>query len=250
MKNFQVRSREVRAASQQLMRELREARAAGSRHKPLAKPAIAAPAQADAPPRASSILPSRKILAADAAPNPAAVPSAKVRAPKEEPATAVEAALPVAPAKPKISKPKGSKPKASKSIVVQTVAAEPRVVPVIMEPEAPPSQVKSARPKKPAKAPKARANVAAIIAEGFAPVAALQQAVSAAIEAKAATDAATLSVGMVPSLGPGMVWRLNQLGLRTLADLAAADAEDLRVKLGKLGRMVNVEQWIAHARAA
>jgi predicted flap endonuclease-1-like 5' DNA nuclease len=221
MKSFQSRARAVRAESQRLMAEIRQARAAMSRHarKPAAKAAPAAP-PAPSPAAATDIIPSRKIRAA--------------ATPVE---VAVEQPRPAAKAKPKPVKPKApSKP----SKATKPEATAPAV-------EAPPQAVaKTPRSRKP------RASVAAIIADGLAPVAALQQAVAAAIEtpAKKRPDRSGDPVSKVPSLGPGMVWRLNQLGVRTLGDLAAADAADLRGKLGKLGRMVNVEQWIAHARAA
>jgi predicted flap endonuclease-1-like 5' DNA nuclease len=53
----------------------------------------------------------------------------------------------------------------------------------------------------------------------------------------------------VPTLGPGLIWRLSQAGISTMADLAACDAASIRSKLGQLGRLVKVEDWIAHARA-
>ena len=53
----------------------------------------------------------------------------------------------------------------------------------------------------------------------------------------------------VPTLGPGLVWRLSQAGIRTMSDLAACDATSIRTKLGQLGRLVKVEDWIAHARS-
>jgi hypothetical protein len=53
----------------------------------------------------------------------------------------------------------------------------------------------------------------------------------------------------VPTLGPGLIWRLSQAGICTMADLAASDADSIRTKLGQLGRLVKVEDWIAHARA-
>jgi len=53
----------------------------------------------------------------------------------------------------------------------------------------------------------------------------------------------------VPTLGPGLIWRLSQAGICTMEDLAACDASSVRSKLGQLGRLVKVEDWIAHARA-
>lgn len=48
--------------------------------------------------------------------------------------------------------------------------------------------------------------------------------------------------------GPGMLLRLGQLGLHTTADLARADAEQLRAELGGISRLVDVEGWVAQAR--
>jgi len=53
----------------------------------------------------------------------------------------------------------------------------------------------------------------------------------------------------IPTLGPGIVWRLSQAGIRSMADLAACDAVTVRTKLGQIGRLVKVEDWISHARA-
>ena len=48
--------------------------------------------------------------------------------------------------------------------------------------------------------------------------------------------------------GPGMLLRLSQLGLHTTADLARADAEQLRAELGEISRLCDVETWITRAR--
>ncbi|HQT76124.1 MAG TPA: hypothetical protein PLD10_03645 [Rhodopila sp.] len=72
--------------------------------------------------------------------------------------------------------------------------------------------------------------------------------------APAATDAAvTRTAAYDPPLaeigfGPGMLIRLSQLGLHTTADLARADAQQLRAELGEISRLVDVEAWICHAR--
>jgi predicted flap endonuclease-1-like 5' DNA nuclease len=161
------------------------------------------------------------------------------------------------------------KPKAAKQASVPKEAAMPARdvdapqmdVPAIeaaadpaAAPETPTPSIQRA-PAKPRKM-RAHASVAAIIADGLEPVNALQQAVAAAMGAQIAPSPDLAMQGFrggqpvtaVPSLGPGMVWRLNQLGIRTLGELAACDAEDLRTRLGKLGRMVNVDQWISFAR--
>lgn len=56
------------------------------------------------------------------------------------------------------------------------------------------------------------------------------------------------SLANVPTLGPGMIWRLNQLGLETLHDLADVEAGHLRAALGPVGRLVKIEDWILYAR--
>jgi predicted flap endonuclease-1-like 5' DNA nuclease len=50
--------------------------------------------------------------------------------------------------------------------------------------------------------------------------------------------------------GPGMIIRLSQLGITSIADMAAADPTALRNALGDISRLVNVENWIASARKA
>jgi predicted flap endonuclease-1-like 5' DNA nuclease len=74
-------------------------------------------------------------------------------------------------------------------------------------------------------------------------------AVASARPADAARVAALPGIETVPTLGPGLIWRLSQAGICTMADLAACDAASVRAKLGQLGRLVKVEDWIAHARA-
>ncbi len=49
-------------------------------------------------------------------------------------------------------------------------------------------------------------------------------------------------------IGPGMLMRLGQLGLKTRGDLARANAEQLRASLGDISRLIDVETWIASAR--
>jgi predicted flap endonuclease-1-like 5' DNA nuclease len=48
--------------------------------------------------------------------------------------------------------------------------------------------------------------------------------------------------------GPGMLIRLSQLGLHTIGDLAQADASGLRIALGDISRLIDVETWINNAR--
>ena len=48
--------------------------------------------------------------------------------------------------------------------------------------------------------------------------------------------------------GPGMRIRLGHLGLHSVGDLAAADAARLRLALGDISRLIDVEAWISSAR--
>jgi predicted flap endonuclease-1-like 5' DNA nuclease len=50
--------------------------------------------------------------------------------------------------------------------------------------------------------------------------------------------------------GPGMMIRLSQLGIESVAELAAADAAQLRTALGDISRLINVDLWIESARNA
>jgi predicted flap endonuclease-1-like 5' DNA nuclease len=49
--------------------------------------------------------------------------------------------------------------------------------------------------------------------------------------------------------GAGMSARLNQLGIRDTADLAAVEPARLREALGEISRLVDIDAWVAHARA-
>ncbi len=66
--------------------------------------------------------------------------------------------------------------------------------------------------------------------------------------AKRQVDSRPLSV--LPTLGPGMIWRLNQVGLHTTGDLADADAERLRESLGGVAKLIRVEKLIELARSS
>ena len=57
-----------------------------------------------------------------------------------------------------------------------------------------------------------------------------------------------LPLGALRLLGQGMIWRLNNLGVHTLADLVAADPRRLSEGLGPIGRLVRTEVWIEAAR--
>jgi predicted flap endonuclease-1-like 5' DNA nuclease len=52
---------------------------------------------------------------------------------------------------------------------------------------------------------------------------------------------------VIRGIGNGMQGRLNQLGIFTFADLAASSPEQLRAALAEVGRLVNVDEWLAEA---
>lgn len=52
----------------------------------------------------------------------------------------------------------------------------------------------------------------------------------------------------LPEIGEGMIWHLNKAGIDDLMDLAAANAADLRNKLGTLGELADVDGWIKFAQ--
>ena len=65
--------------------------------------------------------------------------------------------------------------------------------------------------------------------------------------AEAEADASDLHE--IPGIGSGLVWLLQSAGVLTLADLASADIHDLRVRLGVVGRLLDLEDLAAYARA-
>jgi ribonuclease E len=54
----------------------------------------------------------------------------------------------------------------------------------------------------------------------------------------------------VLGFGPGMLIRLNQLGIHTADDLATGEAATIRHALGDISRLINVDAWIARAKTA
>lgn len=56
------------------------------------------------------------------------------------------------------------------------------------------------------------------------------------------------SIVHVPTLGEGMVWRLRQLGIETLGDLAVEKPDSLTSRLGTIGTLVRADLWIEFAR--
>jgi hypothetical protein len=301
-KTFHLRANEVRAESRALMQKLRAERLATTRHRTkadlTASTVVVAAVAAPMPPKAMTIIPSRKIQAAKEQPSElTAVDTASdqsaqtvdevvviaVKKPKRtsrKPITRSVAAL-IAEAEPVVSQDDAisvvtvETPLAAQECPLEplSVAAQPpkrrtkktpKAVAVAAEPAEPAKPAAEAMPEPPASskpkaARKAARSVKQIIGDGLGSVAELQQAVAEAVAAAPvpATTAVRLksprareSIASVPTLGPGMVWRLNQLGIRTLGDLAEMDVEDLRAKLGPVAKLVRVETWIDYAKAA
>ena len=71
-----------------------------------------------------------------------------------------------------------------------------------------------------------------------------EERADAAAGAQDASDLAEL-----PGAGPGLIWLLQECGVRSLAELAAVDSADLSRKLGLVGQLLDLEHWIAYARA-
>ena len=64
---------------------------------------------------------------------------------------------------------------------------------------------------------------------------------------QAAEDAGGLA--RLPGAGPGLVAALARAGISDLAALARLDPETLAARLGPIGRLIDLETWIAVARA-
>lgn len=62
-------------------------------------------------------------------------------------------------------------------------------------------------------------------------------------------DWANSELTLIPGAGPGLIWMLEQCGVRDLTDLAAQEEEDLSLKLGVVGQVLDVGKWIESARA-
>ncbi len=55
-------------------------------------------------------------------------------------------------------------------------------------------------------------------------------------------------LAQLPGAGPGLVWMLGQCDVTTLAQLAQTDASELSVRLGVVGQILDVSQWIRFAQ--
>ncbi len=52
----------------------------------------------------------------------------------------------------------------------------------------------------------------------------------------------------IPGIGPGLVWMMQEAGVRTLDDLAAADPRDLAQRLGAIARLLDLDYFVTFAR--
>jgi predicted flap endonuclease-1-like 5' DNA nuclease len=256
-KMFHLRANEVRAESQALMSKLRAERLAASRHR--LKPTLVKPhgtkalaAVTKPKPAITSILASRKIQTAvkPSIPSSSALP--KVTQQPAETSRPEVAELQILKAT-TVRKARNAGAVTTAAAIIPSVTAAPSV-------EAQVAKAKSPRPasRKPAKADKAVNDTQAdraIVEDTLAPVATLQET-PVGTEAESANKqsqrpvrkASNDPLSGIPALGPGMIWRLSQVGVRTLGDLAIIEADDLRARLGAVARLVRVESWIDLAR--
>jgi hypothetical protein len=68
------------------------------------------------------------------------------------------------------------------------------------------------------------------------------------IVADSASPKAPTSLEHLTMIGPGLRWRLSQLGVESLDDLVAVDLAVLKAQLGEIGRLVNLTTWVNAAR--
>ncbi len=216
--SFHSRANAVRAESRMLMRKLRAERLASSRHRVVPTPPIQVPPSepvSKAHSAASTtILPSRKVKAAVAPPidDAPAAPTQKTRKTKMPVPNDEQPPLPV---------------EAASSDALEEKAAKPR--------------------RKPSTTRQSKAAPLAAT-EAYLPVKPDQATPDLCEPEVRSADPRPLST--IPALGPGMIWRLNQIGLKNVGDLANADAERLRTSLGGIAKLIRVENLIALARAS
>jgi hypothetical protein len=67
--------------------------------------------------------------------------------------------------------------------------------------------------------------------------------------AGAAGGAEAGGLARLPGAGPGLIAALGRAGVADLVTLARLDPESLAVRLGPIGRLIDLETWIAIARA-
>jgi predicted flap endonuclease-1-like 5' DNA nuclease len=65
---------------------------------------------------------------------------------------------------------------------------------------------------------------------------------------KASPTTRPLALATIAAIGPGLAWKLQNLGIMTLEDLVSADPGALRAGLGPLGALVRLDSWIDEAK--
>ncbi len=58
----------------------------------------------------------------------------------------------------------------------------------------------------------------------------------------------TSDLYLLPGIGPGLVWMLEQCEVKSLAQFAATDPEILSRRMGLVGEILNLEDWVKFAR--
>jgi predicted flap endonuclease-1-like 5' DNA nuclease len=71
---------------------------------------------------------------------------------------------------------------------------------------------------------------------------------SEAIEFSAASAQTQLPLTDIAAIGPGLIRRLEALGIQDLAGLALCNPDILRRDLGPIGRLIHIEDWIRQAQ--
>jgi predicted flap endonuclease-1-like 5' DNA nuclease len=64
------------------------------------------------------------------------------------------------------------------------------------------------------------------------------------------SDRSTLPLTDIEGLGAGLIWRLNQIGIKTVGSLARADHATLATRLGAAGRILNTQMLVTRAGQA
>lgn len=57
-----------------------------------------------------------------------------------------------------------------------------------------------------------------------------------------------MSLTQLPGIGPGLIWMLEGCGIQSLSDLALTSKEKLKVDLGLVGQILDLEPWIEFAK--
>jgi predicted flap endonuclease-1-like 5' DNA nuclease len=256
-KSFHLRANEVRAESQALMLKMRIERLAASRHRTKSVsaqkqgPKVSTPVTKPKPP-VTSILASRKIQSAV---KPLTVTDSTVSIVSQHTAEIPRPDL----VETKVIQPAAAK-KAKKAetapvveVNVPSIVAAPVVSTILPKVKTQTRKShKSAEPKKAVTHTQADSTLGKIAAEAASilhvPTVSADASPPTVQLQKPVRTRSIEPLTAIPALGPGMIWRLSQVGVRTLGDLAVIEADDLRTRLGAVAKLVRVENWIDQAR--